>query len=63
LNGAHQFLVCVDNVNLFRKNVTTIKENRAVLLVASKEVDLEVNAEKSEDVFMSHHQNEDKIIT
>jgi hypothetical protein len=34
-----------------------MKENTAVLLVASKEIDLEVNAEKTEYVFMSHHQN------
>jgi len=44
LNGTHQLLVSVDDVNILGGNVHTVKENAEVLVVASKEIGLEVNA-------------------
>jgi hypothetical protein len=46
LNGTHQLLVCADDVNLLGDNNDTIKRTQK-LIDASKEVDLEVNTEKT----------------
>jgi len=46
LNGAHQLLVCADNVNIFGGSVHTIKKKTVAFVVALKENGLEVNAEK-----------------
>jgi len=46
LNGTHQFLVYADDVNILGGRVHTIKKNREALVVASKEIGLEVNADK-----------------
>jgi hypothetical protein len=50
LNGKHQLLVDADDVNMLRGSVHTIKENAEDLVVASKEIGLEVNADKSKYV-------------
>jgi hypothetical protein len=47
LNGTHQLLVYVDDVNLLGDNTDTIKKNMETLIEASKEVGLEVNTEKT----------------
>jgi hypothetical protein len=47
LNGTHQLLVYADNVNLLEDNIDTIKKNTKTLIDDSKEVDLEVNTEKT----------------
>jgi hypothetical protein len=50
LNGTHQLLAYVDDVNLLGDNIDTIgtiKKNTETLIDASKEVGLEVNAEKT----------------
>ena len=49
LNGRsiHQFPVCVDNVNILRGSVHTIKKNIEVLVFASKETGQDVNADKT----------------
>jgi hypothetical protein len=46
LNGTHRLLVCADDVNLLGDNIDTINKNTQTLVGASKEVRLEVNAEK-----------------
>ena len=47
LNGTHQLLVYVDDVNTLGGSVYTAKENAESLIVASKEIGLEVNANKT----------------
>jgi hypothetical protein len=46
-----------DDVNLLGDSIDTIKKNTQTLLDASKEVDLEVNTEKTKYMFLSRHQN------
>jgi hypothetical protein len=47
LNGTHQLLVYVDGVNIMGGTVHTMKENAEALVVANKEIGLEVNADKT----------------
>jgi hypothetical protein len=47
LNGTHQLLVYADDVNLLGDNIDTIKKNTKTLIDSSKEVGIEVNAEKT----------------
>ena len=46
-NGTHQLLVYADAVNIMEGSVHTIKRNTEAVAVASKEVGLEVNADKT----------------
>ena len=46
LNGAHQFLVYGDAINILGGSLHTVKENRG-FLVASKEFGLSVNTDKA----------------
>jgi ABC-type siderophore export system fused ATPase/permease subunit len=57
LNGTHQLLVDADDVNLLRDNTDNMNKNTEPLIDASKEVGLQVNADKSRYMLMSHHQN------
>jgi len=57
LNCTHQFLVYVNDINIGGGSVLTIKENTEALVVASKEIGLEVNADKTEHMVMSQDQN------
>jgi len=59
LNGTHLFLVYVDVVNVLGGSVRTVKENR--ILVDSKEIGLEVNADKTKFMVMSRDQNADEV--
>jgi hypothetical protein len=47
LNGTHQLLVYVDDVNILGGTIHTIRKNTDVLVVTSKQIGLEVNAEKT----------------
>jgi hypothetical protein len=44
-------------VNLLGDNIDTIKKITETLIVASKEVRLEINVEKTKYMLLSHHQN------
>jgi hypothetical protein len=57
LNGTHQLLVYADDVNLLGDNIDTINKDTETLIGASKEVGLEVNAEKTKYMLLSPHQN------
>jgi hypothetical protein len=60
LKGTHQILVYADDVNLLDDSVNTIKENTETLLEASRDIDLEINAEKTKYMIMSRHPNSGK---
>ena len=45
LNGTHQFLDYADGVNILGGSVHIVKKNAEALVVASKEIGLEVNAD------------------
>ena len=57
LNGTDQFLVYADDANILGGSVCTIKENAEVLKVASNEIGLEVNADKTKYMVRSRDQN------
>jgi hypothetical protein len=57
LNGTNQRLAYADDVNLLGDNIDTINENTATLIDASKEVDQEVNVEKTKYMLVSQDQN------
>jgi hypothetical protein len=50
LNGTHQLL---DDVNILGGSAHTVKENAEALVVATKEIGLEVNADKINYMIMS----------
>jgi hypothetical protein len=50
-------LIYTDEVNLLGDNIDTLKKNTKTLIDSSKEVDLEVNAEKAKYTLLSCHRN------
>jgi hypothetical protein len=57
LNGTHQLLFHADDVNLLGDSVNTIRGNSETLLEASRDIGLEINAEKTKYIIMSRHLN------
>ena len=47
LKGAHQLLVYADDVQILGGSIHGIKKNTEILAVASKEIGIEVNADKT----------------
>jgi hypothetical protein len=47
LNGTHQLLLYADDMTRLSDNIDSIKENKENVIDASKEVDLEINTEKT----------------
>jgi hypothetical protein len=54
LNGTHQLLVYADDDNLLGDSVNTIIQNSETFLEASRDIGLEINAEKTKYMIMSH---------
>jgi uncharacterized protein (UPF0335 family) len=54
LNGAHQLLAYVDDVNLLGDNIETIKENTKTLFDVATQVGLEIDI-KSQIILLSCH--------
>jgi hypothetical protein len=57
LNGTHQPLVYADDVDILGGSIHSIKKNAEDLVLASKEIGLDVNAEKTKCMVMSRNQN------
>jgi hypothetical protein len=57
LNGTHQLVVYADDVNILGGSIHSIKKNAEDLMIASKKIGLEVNAEKTKYMVMSRNQN------
>jgi hypothetical protein len=60
LNVTHQLLVYADDVALLGDSANSIKENSETLLEASRDIGLEINAEKTKYMIMSHYPNSRK---
>jgi len=56
LNGTHQLLAYADDVNILGGSLHTLKENAEVLVAATKEIGLEVSADKTKYMVMSRDQ-------
>ena len=57
LNGIHQLLVYADDVNMLGGSVHTVKKRAEALIVASKEIGLEINVDITKYMVMSRYQN------
>jgi hypothetical protein len=57
LNGTHQLLIYADDVIILGGSIHTVREN-AALVVATKEISLEVNTDKTKYMVMSLDWNE-----
>jgi len=57
LNGTHHLPAYSDGGNILGGSTHTVKENAEALVVATKEIGLEVNADKTKYMIMSRDQN------
>jgi len=57
LNGTLQLLPYADDVNILGGSVHTLKENAEALVAATREIELEVSADKTKYMVMSRVQN------
>src|SRR5215510_13172088 len=57
LNGMHQLVAYADDVNILGGSIHTVKENAEAIVVATKEIGLEVNADKTKYMVMSRDRN------
>jgi hypothetical protein len=57
LNGTYQLLAYADDVNILGGSVNALKKNTESLVAATKEIGLEVNADKTKYMVMSRDQN------
>jgi len=61
LNGTHQLLAYPDDVNVLRVSIHNLKENAEALVAATREIGLEVSADKTNYTVMSRDQNAGRI--
>jgi predicted transcriptional regulator len=57
LNGTHQLLAYADDVNIMGGSIHTLKKNAEALVAATREIGLEVSADKTKYMVMSRDQN------
>ena len=57
LNGTHQLLIYADDVSIMGGSVHTIKKNEEALVLANKEIGLDINADKTKYMVMAQDQN------
>jgi hypothetical protein len=57
LSRTYLLLAYADDVNLLGDNIDTIKKKTETLIESSKEVGLEINAEITKYMLLSHHRN------
>ena len=55
-HGTHQLLAYADDINVLWGSIHTVKENAEALVVATKEIGLEVNADKTKYMVMTREQ-------
>jgi len=53
LNGTHQFLAYANDVNILEGSIHTLKENAEALVATTREIGLEVSADKIKYMVMS----------
>jgi len=61
LNGTYQLLAYADDVNILGGSIHTLKENAKALVAATREIGLEVSADKTKYMVMSLDQNAERI--
>ena len=61
LNGTRQLLAYADDVNILGGSIHTLKENTEALVAATREIGLEVSADKTNYMVMSRDQNAGRI--
>jgi len=61
LNGTHQLLAYADDVNILGGSIHTLNENAEALVAATREIELEVSADKTKYMVMSRDQNAGRI--
>ena len=54
---ASRYLAYADDVNILAGSVHTVEQNTEALVVATKEIGLELNADKTKYIIMSRDQN------
>jgi len=57
LNSTHQVLAYADDVNILERSIHTLKENAEALVAATREIGLEISADKTKYMVMSRDQN------
>jgi sorting nexin-29 len=61
VNNTHQLLAYADDVNILGGSLHTLKENADALVSATREIGLEVSADKTKYMVMSRDQNAGRI--
>ena len=61
LNGTHQLPAYSDDVNILGGSIHTLKVNAETLVAATREIGLEVSADKTKYMVMSRDQNAGRI--
>jgi len=57
LNGTHKLLVYADDVQILCGSIHGINKNKEILVVASKEIEIEENADKTTYMIIFQNQN------